>query len=87
MKNFKDVYQYILGGIVILLVFFIVIALIFIPIPAGNKEILYAIIGLVAGWGGAVINFNFGSNKESATKTDMIYNSTPTIPTPPPINV
>jgi uncharacterized membrane protein YccC len=36
--------------------------LFFVPIPAGNREALLLALGLVLGWGGCVINYEFGSS-------------------------
>ncbi|HVQ09514.1 MAG TPA: hypothetical protein VMS43_13870 [Allosphingosinicella sp.] len=38
------------------------IALFFVPIPEGNREPLMLALGLVLGWGGTVVNYEFGSS-------------------------
>jgi hypothetical protein len=47
----------------------LVVMLFFIPIPQENKSLVDVSLGLVLGWGGAVIQFYFGSSKGSADKT------------------
>lgn len=34
----------------------------FVPIPAGNRDALMLALGIVLGWGGAVITFEFGAS-------------------------
>lgn len=34
----------------------------FVPIPEGNKEALLLAVGIVLGWGGAIINGEWGSS-------------------------
>jgi uncharacterized RDD family membrane protein YckC len=36
--------------------------LFFVAIPPGNKEALILAVGIVLGWGSAVINYEFGSS-------------------------
>lgn len=50
----------------------IVAALIFVPIPEGNREPLLLALGLVLGWGGAVFGYYFGTSESSAQKSDML---------------
>lgn len=38
------------------------LALFFVPIPEGNREPLMLALGLVLGWGSAVVNYEFGSS-------------------------
>lgn len=47
-------------------------ALIFFKIPSENESVLNFALGLVLGWGGAVIGFYFGTSESSVHKNDMI---------------
>lgn len=38
------------------------VALFFVPIPEGNREPLMLALGIVLGWGGTVVNYEFGSS-------------------------
>ena len=80
MKNFKDIYMYVMGAIVVLSLIAVVIVLIWKPIPDINKDILYIAAGIIFGWGSLVIGYFFGSSKGSADKTAIIANSTPNTP-------
>jgi hypothetical protein len=48
--------------------------------PANTNPNAALLFGTLAAAFGAVIQYNFGSNRSSDTKTDMIYNSTPNVP-------
>lgn len=47
-------------------------ALIFVPIPDGNREPLLLALGLVLGWGGIALAFYFGTSQSSADKTELL---------------
>lgn len=53
----------------------LVVMLFFVPIPEENKSLVDVSLGLVLGWGGAVMQFYFGSSKGSADKTAAMTES------------
>ena len=55
----------VLGGL-------IVGALIFWPIPEGNREPLMLALGLVLAWGGTAYGYFFGSSEGSQQKTELL---------------
>jgi hypothetical protein len=57
---------------IVCLDFIIFALLVFFPIVQENKEIVFTGLGVMLGWGGAVVMFNWGSSKSSADKTDTI---------------
>ncbi|NVD44379.1 hypothetical protein [Qipengyuania atrilutea] len=64
--------RFVLALIAIVLGGLIVAALIFWPIPEGNREPLMLALGLVLAWGGTAYGFFFGSSEGSAQKTEML---------------
>lgn len=66
-------------GITVMSCFVIVtLALIYIPIPQGNENILYMLIGSIATYMGSLVNYSFGSSEGSKKKSDLIEKMTDT---------
>lgn len=72
MKLAKEIYQYILGAIVIAGGFILTYLLIFHEAPMGSKEILSIAFGVILGKVGTVIDYFFGSSKGSTDKTEAL---------------
>jgi len=68
----KNIYMYVLGGLVVFSFFTLLGLLIFQPIPETNNDVLYLAIGADIGFAGAVINYFYGSSKGSSDKTDLL---------------
>lgn len=72
-----------IGLIVILAIIFIAITLVFRP-NTPDSDILKLLLGALIGWGGAIIQFDYGSSKGSEKKDDFIMTSpTPSKPDAP----
>jgi len=68
----KDIFQYYLAGLIVL-VFFTLIYIVFkFALPDTNKEIGYMVIGALTMKFGDVVAYFFNSTKGSAEKTDII---------------
>ncbi|KKP28300.1 MAG: hypothetical protein UR18_C0006G0012 [Candidatus Nomurabacteria bacterium GW2011_GWE2_31_40] len=72
MMKTKDIYMYVLGIIVVLAVLTIVAALIFVPIPSMNKDILNIVLGALLAQFANIIQYFFGSSQGSKDKGDLI---------------
>lgn len=59
-----------LGFIALAAGFVCLLGLFFVEIPAGNKEALILAVGIVLGWGSAVINYEFGSSPSGRKAAD-----------------
>lgn len=81
-KNAKDIYQYALGGVIVLGFFFLLGGLLYIPVPAANEKSFDIMLGILSAGVGAVIGYFYGSSKGSAEKNDIIANSTQIDPKP-----
>ena len=74
MKNVKDLYMYILGGLISIGFFFVLVLLIYKPMPADNRDIFYLIVGALISFEGVIINYFYGSSRGSAEKSEIIKN-------------
>lgn len=72
MKVMKELYMYVLGGIVIILSFLMGYLLATHEIPAANKDVVMVSVGIILGWGSLVVGYFFASSKSSADKSDAI---------------
>ena len=72
MNAVKEIYLYVLGGIIILAFMVLLALLIFQAIPEPNSELLYLAVGALIGYVGAVITFFYGSSLGSKEKTQIM---------------
>ena len=72
MKTWKEIYQYVLGALIVLS-FFGVLTLLIFQQPADNP-VLNAMVGVLGTVTVGVANYFFGSSKGSSDKTEMIKN-------------
>lgn len=72
MRNFKEIYMYAFGALVMILLFVITYVLIFHPIPESNKDLLLLAAGIIFAWGSQIVGYFFGSSKGSADKSELL---------------
>lgn len=72
MKVAKEIYQYILGAVIIVGFILILLFLTVYPIPQDNKEVLYLAIGGYLTFVGAVVGYFYGSSKSSSDKNEIL---------------
>lgn len=70
MTEERSTFRYALGGAVVLFGFIGLLGLYLIEVPAGNRDALVLALGLVLGWGGAVVNYEFGSSSAGRKAAD-----------------
>lgn len=46
-------------------------------VPAGSKEIVFAMVGSMSTWVGLIVGFYYGSSAGSARKTELLKTETP----------
>jgi biotin transporter BioY len=68
----RSTQRFVLGAAVMAVGAFLVVALMFVPVPAGNRDFVYTLTGLLLGWGGAVVQFYFGTSEGSVAKSEQI---------------
>lgn len=70
----KDIYQYILGGAIGILLCVLLYLLFTVNIPQANMNILLLIIGTLISSFTTVVQYYFGSSKGSADKDKIMRN-------------
>ena len=71
MKN-KEIFQYVLGALVVIGFFALLLVLVFVTIPEQNKDILNIVIGALIGAFTAVVGYFYGSSLGSKEKNEML---------------
>ncbi|HPB25620.1 MAG TPA: hypothetical protein PLB59_07990 [Bacteroidales bacterium] len=73
MKNsIKDIFQYILGALVVIGFFVLMIVLTFKGIPSENKETFTLVVGALLTAFSIVVGYFYGSSLGSSKKNDLI---------------
>jgi hypothetical protein len=75
-----DINLYTLSWVIVLGFLAVVSMLLFIPIPKEQTNVIFTLLGTLGAGFMLVLQFFYGTNRSSETKTDMIYNSTPNVP-------
>jgi uncharacterized membrane protein len=71
-KTLKDIFQYVLAGLIITGFFVLLYALVHKEVPEPNKDLLNLIVGALIGSFATIVGYFFGSSKGSAEKTDVM---------------
>ena len=70
----KQIFQYILGGLIVVGFFLLLYFLLIQVVPEGNKEQLNIAIGALIGSFTSIVGYFFGSSLGSAEKNDLLKN-------------
>jgi hypothetical protein len=73
----KDIFQYCLAALIVIVVVVLIYVVFKTPLPPENKDIALMVIGALVMKFGDVIAYFFNSSKGSAEKTDIIARSQP----------
>lgn len=68
----KEIYMYVLGGILVFAIIAFAACLIFFTIPETNKDMVNIALGAFIGAFVTVVSYYFGSSKGSADKTTLM---------------
>ena len=68
----KDIFQYILGGLIVVGFFVLLYMLIKSEVPDKNKDLLNLVVGALIGSFASVVGYYYGSSAGSARKDDII---------------
>jgi Kef-type K+ transport system membrane component KefB len=71
----KEIYQYVLGALIVLTFFTVGILLILFPIPSGSESSVNNWLGVTFTAFTFVVGFFFGSSLGSARKTEIMANN------------
>lgn len=72
MKLNKTHIRFIIAMLAILVSIGLVLCLVFIVIPAENRDIFFTSLGVILGWGGSGVGFYLNSSQSSQDKTDLL---------------
>ncbi|MCL4519449.1 MAG: hypothetical protein M1587_09655 [Thaumarchaeota archaeon] len=68
----KEIYQYVLGAVIVLAAFGYGLSLVRWEVPAGSKDAVMLAAGVLLALATSVVNYFFGSSKSSADKDKTI---------------
>lgn len=68
----KEIFQYILGGLIVLGFFALLILLILAAVPTENKDLLNLVVGALIGVFTSVVAYFYGSSLGSSKKDDIL---------------
>ena len=72
MKTTKDIFQYILGGLIVTGFFILLYLLVRSEVPNTNKDLLNLVVGALIGNFSSVVGYFFGSSAGSAKKDELL---------------
>lgn len=68
----KDIFQYILGALIVIGFFLLLYLLIGAEVPETNKDLLNLVVGALIGSFATVVGYFYGSSKGSADKDEIL---------------
>jgi hypothetical protein len=71
----KNIFQYLLGGVIVVGFFLLLYFLIFSGVPDTNKDLLNLVVGALIGSFATVVGYFYGSSAGSAAKTELMVNN------------
>jgi len=71
MKN-KEIFQYILGGLIVAGFFALLILLVLSAVPTENKDLLNLVVGALIGSFSGIVSYFFGSSLGSSKKDQLL---------------
>jgi drug/metabolite transporter (DMT)-like permease len=72
MKS-RSVFQYVLGGLIVMGFFVLLFLLVINDVPETNKDLLNITVGALIGSFSTVVGYFYGSSAGSATKTELLH--------------
>lgn len=73
MKN-KEIFQYILGALIVSGFFALLILLVLSAVPSENKDLLNLVVGALIGSFSSIVSYFFGSSLGSSKKDELLKN-------------
>jgi uncharacterized membrane protein YccC len=68
----KQIFQYILGGLIVAGFFIMLGLLIYVTVPGDNKDLLNIALGALIGCFTSIVNYFYGSSLGSSEKNEML---------------
>lgn len=73
-KHLKDIFQYALGIVITVGFFWLLLTLVYSPVPQANSNVLNLVVGALIGSFTTIVGYFYGSSKGSAEKTEIMKN-------------
>ncbi len=73
----RDIFQYVLGAIVVIGFFALLIILVLVRVPDANKDLLHLAVGVLLAAFSSVVGYFYGSSAGSAAKNEMMVKKEP----------
>lgn len=70
--KYKELFQYILGGLIVAGFFALLILLIISAVPTENKDLLNLVVGTLIGSFSGIVSYFFGSSLGSSKKDQLL---------------
>lgn len=72
--KYKELFQYILGGLIVSGFFALLILLVLSAVPSENKDLLNLVVGALIGSFSGIVSYFFGSSLGSSKKDELLKN-------------
>lgn len=72
--KYKELFQYILGGLIVAGFFALLILLVLSAVPTENKDLLNLVVGALIGSFSGIVSYFFGSSLGSSKKDELLKN-------------
>jgi hypothetical protein len=76
----SDINLYVLSWVIVFGFLAVITIMLFVDIPPDQTNVLFALLGTLGAGFMLVLQYFYGTNKSSESKTAMIFNSTPNVP-------
>ncbi len=72
--KYKEIFQYILGALIVSGFFALLILLVLSAVPSENKDLLNLVVGALIGSFSGIVSYFFGSSLGSSKKDELLKN-------------
>lgn len=72
--KYKEIFQYILGALIVMGFFTLLILLVLSAVPSENKDLLNLVVGALIGSFSGIVSYFFGSSLGSSKKDELLKN-------------
>lgn len=72
--KYKEIFQYILGALIVAGFFALLILLVLSAVPTENKDLLNLVVGSLIGSFSGIVSYFFGSSLGSSKKDELLKN-------------
>lgn len=79
--KFRDIFKYVLGGLIVIGFFSVVLMLLRVEVPTANKDLFNLLVGALIAAFSTIVGFFYGSSLGSQEKSEMLNNKKNDIPT------